>query len=90
MKRIIILFLLLVSVNTLLLASVIKETEELDQLLEAGRFEDAGKKIDVIKEPYNKFYWESRLSFYTGKYRDAYGQIDSALGYKQANPGGRA
>ncbi|MCB4790558.1 MAG: tetratricopeptide repeat protein [Elusimicrobia bacterium] len=65
-------------------ASVIKETEELGQLLEAGRFEAAAVKIENIREPYEKYFWKSRLSFYTGKYRDAYAEIESALGYTEA------
>ena len=86
MKKMIVVFTLLVSVNTLLSASVIKENEELDQLLEAGRFEAAGEKIEFVKKPYDKSYWQSRISFYTGKYRDAYGEIDSALGFKESKP----
>ena len=86
MKKIIILLMLFFAVTGSLYASMIKENEELSQLLEAGRFQAAGEKIEAVKEPYNKLFWESRLSFYTGKYRDAYGQMDLALGYKEAKP----
>jgi tetratricopeptide (TPR) repeat protein len=61
---------------------VINETEQLGRLLEAGRFDAAETKIKEVKDPATKLYWQSLFSFYNGKYRDAYGEIESALSYK--------
>ncbi|MBN1622565.1 MAG: tetratricopeptide repeat protein [Endomicrobiales bacterium] len=74
------------SLSVITFASVIKETEDFYQLLEAGRFDEVKAKIEKVEKPAEKHFWLSRLHFYMADYRSAFSEISEALDCENAEP----